>query len=338
MGKLDESVKKDRLREVSMEIVVGAFMFFILLALAVLTIVLSRENFLAPSYRLEVSFPEVMGLREGDNVTTRGVVVGRVKDVRVNDRDVVVLCSLNTRLTIHQDYRAEIVASSVLGGQHLSIDTGQPDSPLLAEGTPLRGLPPVDLVHEASTAIKSIRETLVDGGVLDNLKSTMEQINRITAKLEQGEGTIGKLLSDPKVYDDLSSLSANLRDIGDRLAKGEGTLGKLLSEDATLYEDMQDIVGNLKEVSDRLADGKGTIGKLLSEDDTLYNDLSASAASIRKISESIGSGEGTLGKLATDDELYEEARLLLQEIRATVDDLRETAPITTFTSIFFGAF
>ena len=39
-----------------------------------------------------------------------------------------------------------------------------------------------------------------------------------------------------------------------------------------------------------------------------------------------------------DDELYEEAKLLLQEIRATVDDFRETTPITTFTSVFFGAF
>jgi hypothetical protein len=56
------------------------------------------------------------------------------------------------------------------------------------------------------------------------------------------------------------------------------------------------------------------------------------------VTETISSGEGTLGKLARDDELYEEAKLLLHEIRAAVDDIREVTPITTFTSIFFGAF
>ncbi|MBN2560002.1 MAG: hypothetical protein JXQ75_03630, partial [Phycisphaerae bacterium] len=58
----------------------------------------------------------------------------------------------------------------------------------------------------------------------------------------------------------------------------------------------------------------------------------------REVATKLNSGEGTLGKLAQDDELYEEAKRLLHELRATVDDFRETAPITTFTSIFFGAF
>ena len=45
-----------------------------------------------------------------------------------------------------------------------------------------------------------------------------------------------------------------------------------------------------------------------------------------------------LGKLLADDELYLQFEALLREGRATVDDMRETSPVTTFTSIFFGAF
>ena len=39
-----------------------------------------------------------------------------------------------------------------------------------------------------------------------------------------------------------------------------------------------------------------------------------------------------------DDTLFVEAQLLLQEVRAAVDGYRETSPITSFTSIFFGVF
>ena len=76
----------------------------------------------------------------------------------------------------------------------------------------------------------------------------------------------------------------------------------------------------------------------MSEDDNLYRDLSAAAAAIKDVTTSISQGDGTLGKLTRDDELYQDAKLLLNEIRAAIDDLRETTPVTTFTSVFFGAF
>ena len=39
-----------------------------------------------------------------------------------------------------------------------------------------------------------------------------------------------------------------------------------------------------------------------------------------------------------DDTMYNEVNDLVGEARAAIDDFRETAPIVTFTSIFFGAF
>jgi phospholipid/cholesterol/gamma-HCH transport system substrate-binding protein len=105
-----------------------------------------------------------------------------------------------------------------------------------------------------------------------------------------------------------------------------------------VYNDLHEITSNLKDLSDRLAKGKGTMGKLLSEDDQLYTNLVAAAISIRDISATVEKGEGTIGKLVKDDKLYEEVKMTLHELRATIDDYREAAPITTFSSIFFGAF
>jgi len=303
LGKGGDIMKKSRMQETSIEVTVGAFMFMILLALGFFTIVLSRENVFRKSYAMMVVFKDVRGLREGDNVFVRGVDVGKIKTLLVEPDGVRVRVTLDQEVLMHEDYKIEILPSSVLGGRFLNIDVGSLDKPVVPAETVFQGLMPTDLIDEATRAAKLIREALDEGGIVENLKTSMAQIKEITTKLNEGEGTIGKLLTDRKVYDDIAEITTNLKD-----------------------------------VSQRLGDGKGTLGKLLSEDDTLYRDLSEAASSIREITDQIASGEGTLGKLTKDDELYEEAKLLLNELRATIDDFRETTPITTFTSIFFGAF
>lgn len=296
-------MKRSRLQETSMEVTVGAFMFMILLALGFFTIVLSRQNIFSPSYRVDVVFENVKGLREGDNVFVRGVSIGKIKTLQIKPDGVHVSVNLEQPVELHEDYAIEILPSSVLGGRYLNIYEGSHGVPEVPKGAVIKGLTPVDLIDEATKVAQTIKKALDEGKIVENLKATMAQLNEITAKMSKGEGTIGKLMMDDTVYNDLQGITANLKDISERAAKG-----------------------------------KGTIGKLLSEDDQLYNNLLEASASIKDISASIEKGDGTLGKLVKDDKLYEEAKITLHEIRAAIDDFRESAPITTFSSIFFGAF
>jgi len=296
-------MKRSRLQETSIEVTVGAFLFMVLLALGFFTIVLSRENLFARRYEMDIRFEHVLGLRQGDNVYARGVDVGKVKVMRITPDGVHVFVSLNQPVEVREGYRIEILPSSVLGGRYLSIFEGERDRPPLPQDSVLYGESPVDLIEEATQTVQLIKRALEEGHILENISAAMAEVKEITRRLGEGEGTLGKLLTDDSVFNDLRQVTANLRDI-----------------------------------SDRLNEGKGTLGKLLSEDDTLYRDLTAAVASVREVLESVGRGEGTLGKLTQDDELYENAKLLLNELRAAVDDFRETTPITTFTSVFFGAF
>ncbi len=296
-------MKKNRLQDTSMEVTVGAFMFMVLLTLALFTIVLSRENLFKKTYHMNVVFDSVMGLREGDNVFVRGVVVGKIKSIKIEKNGVHILASLQEAIELHEDYRIEILPSSVLGGKYLNINVGTLSAPVMDSQALLRGAPPADLVDEATRTIKSIRVALEEGKILENLQVVMADLKNVTTQLSQGEGTMGKLLMDDKIYNDLDQITTNL-----------------------------------KGISQDLADGKGTLGKLLSSDDQLYNDLSSAVASIKNITASMEKGEGTLGKIMTDDELYKDMKGLLNEARAAIDDIREAMPITTFTSIFFGAF
>jgi len=330
-------MKRSQLKDISMEVVVGAFMFMILLGLGYFTIILSYENIFREYHQLEVHFDHVRGLRQGDNVFTRGVMIGRVKALDVQRDGVRVVATLQVPVELREGYSIQILPSSVLGGQYLSVDEGPLKAPPLPEGTPLRGATPVDLMDEATGTIRSIRRSLEEGKILENLENTMAHLESVTGDLAEGRGTIGRLMKDEQIYENIAALTADLRSITSTLEKGEGTLGQLLKDDS-VYANLKGITENLAEVSQRLADGKGTLGRLLSEDDQIYQDLSEAVAAINRVAQAIDSGEGTIGRLINDDEIYEDAKLLIHEIRATIDDFRETAPITTFTSIFFGAF
>lgn len=330
-------MRKSRANEMSMEITVGAFVFMVLLALGVFTIILSTENIFRQSYELTVRFEDVMGLRSGDGVLVRGVSVGKVKALRLERDGVYVDLLLNEPVELKEDYRIETVPSSVLGGRNLQIHEGTLDAPALEAGILAQGEQPIDFIDETSRTIQAVREALEEGGVLENLRVTMEQFRQITTGLSEGQGTLGRLLANDEVYLKLETIADNLGTVSSALAEGQGTIGKLLS-DEKVYNDLTAVSGNLREISDRLAKGEGTIGKLLMEDDQLYNNLVETSSSLRNVAAAIENSEGTLGKLTMDDEIYNEVSLLIYEIRATIDDLRETSPITTFSSVFFGAF
>ena len=117
-----------------MEVMVGTFMFVVLTALCVFTILLSRENFFQKTYPFTVVFEDIMGLRDGDNVVVRGMTVGKVKSMVMQPDGVHVIAALTQPLFLKTDYRAEVVATSVLGGRHLQVHEGKLDSPPLPQG------------------------------------------------------------------------------------------------------------------------------------------------------------------------------------------------------------
>ena len=84
-------------------------------------------------------------------------------------------------------------------------------------------------------------------------------------------------------------------------------------------------------------DGEGTIGKLLTKDD-VYDNLKETTDDVRVVAAAVRNGQGSLGRLLMDDELYQQIKTALSIVQRALEEYREAAPITTFTSVFFGAF
>jgi phospholipid/cholesterol/gamma-HCH transport system substrate-binding protein len=363
---------RQRLKEVRLELIVGAFVFIVFLMLGAFTIMLTRENIFRKKYIVEVMFKNISSLRDGDNVVVRGMPIGKVKELDLKRDGIKVVCSLDEPVQIREDYKIRIISTSVLGGKALQIDQGSDSSPLVPEHERLKGADPVDLVDEASEVVAQIRRALDEGKVIENVKASAESLREITQKINSGEGLVGRLLNDATVADDFKALStqmrevagrierqegtlgkllgaddalytnltatvASLKTVSERMERGEGTLGRLLSSDDTIYRDLQAAVASVKTVAERLEKGEGTVGKLLSPDDTLYQDLRDTVASLKSTSEKIDKGVGTIGKLINEDTVYQDLKVTVKELNAFIQDYRETAPVVSFGSLLVGA-
>ena len=313
-------------------------MMTVLLGLAYFTIILSREAWFQQKQTIEIVFEHVMGLREGDAVVCRGMPVGKVQGLTINDDGVHVIARLDSPVALRKDYTISIVTVSILGGRHMEIEVGSAEENELGPQELYIGKPPTDLMSDAADVVAVLRRTLVDEGAMDNLEIATRELRTMIERVARGEGTVGKLLSsDSTLFDDLQSSVASLKELTARLENGEGTLGKLMSSDATMYDDLAAAAASVREVAQKLEMGESSLGRLMVDDAEVYEDLAAAVASLKQIAARLENGEGLIGKLTTDDELYEEIKGTVSELRAGIEDMRESSPVTTFTSIFFGA-
>jgi hypothetical protein len=123
-----------------------------------------------------------------------------------------------------------------------------------------------------------------------------------------------------------------------KLERGEGTIGKLLVEEElytqafSAVKGMNDSMKNFTEIAQRINSGEGTAGKLLN-DPALYNELHDTMVNLKEITRKINSGEGTIGKLVNEDKLYRDAISTLKKTEKAMEGLQDTGPISVIGSV-----
>ncbi len=68
----------------------------------------------------------------------------------------------------------------------------------------------------------------------EKMEDLIDGINNITTKINEGKGSIGKLVNKDEMIDNLTGALTSLNKIADKIERGEGTLGKLVNEDETV--------------------------------------------------------------------------------------------------------
>src|ERR1700685_472309 len=193
----------------------GAFIIATLAILAVgIFIIGDRQYLFSDTYRLKAQFATVVGLDEGAEVRVGGVHSGSVRrvDLPKNPTDkITVLMDLarSTHDIIKQDSVAAIQTEGLLGNEYVSISFGSAQGLNVRDGDTISSQPPLviaDLIAKTAVILESSKEAISNTTVATaNLKS-------ITAKIDDGQGTIGALINDKKMYTELDQTTVGMRD------------------------------------------------------------------------------------------------------------------------------
>jgi phospholipid/cholesterol/gamma-HCH transport system substrate-binding protein len=282
------------------ELRVGLFVLVALLVIAVGIFYVTGTGFLGPKYRLRTYLPEVAGVTNGAPVRLDGVDIGNVESIRIvphspghvpeKSRNIELLMRLDKRFQsdILTDSTAKLVTEGLLGNRYVNITRG------------FTGVPLKENQEVPGTAEQALSD------VMASMQGLTVDIHDVIARLESGQGTLGKLLTDDQAYKNLNGLLAKGNEMVGDIQKGRGTLGKLVSSDE-MYSKANTTLDNVNGVVSDARAGKGTIGKLLN-DPTLYDEAKKAIENGDAMIGDVRNGKGSLGKLATDDELYNKLR------------------------------
>lgn len=161
------------------------------------------------------------------------------------------------------------------------------------------------------------------------LTGLMEEATKLATEARSGQGALGLLVSDPALAKDIADTASRVTSIVQKIDEGRGLAGMLVNDEA-VAEDVRNTIGSVSR-------GEGTIGALFVRPE-VYDNVRAITDDLAIISNQLRTGQGSLGRLFMEDEIYQEVKRALQIVSRSLEEYREAAPITTFTSVFFSAF
>jgi phospholipid/cholesterol/gamma-HCH transport system substrate-binding protein len=141
----------------------------------------------------------------------------------------------------------------------------------------------------------------------------LNNTRQITEQIQQGRGTVGRLLFDDTLYN--TALSAVVG-----LQAGTAELKTTVLEAKSMMTNANSIVTGINS-------GQGTLGKL-AKDEALYRETTLAMSNMREILEKVNKGQGSVGKLVNDDSFYKNVKVSLQKLDKATEGLEDQGPLS----------
>lgn len=325
-----------------------------LAAMAILVVVLflitGKGKLFAGTAHVYTYMGDSAALSEGSPVTLNGIAVGTVKKIDLSgsydpSRIIKVDMEIQDEMmsSIPVDSLTAISAANVLGSKFINIKKGK--SPrTIKPGAELPSLDVADfedVVKQGYAILKSLQgmvarvdrivglvedgkgsigKLLVNDDLYKQIMAIMGEAQKITAALTSDKGTIGKLLYDPALYSDVRTSVAKLDSLLTGLQQGQGTAGKFL-KDPAVYDETRKAIVDVRQLLADLNAGKGTAGKLLKSDE-LHSQMVATISKIDVMLDKMNAGQGTIGQLLVNQQLYDNLSGATREMNGLMKDFR----------------
>lgn len=271
----------------------------------IFAIVIAKGFFMfSDNQTLYIVFDNVKGLQVGEPVAYNGVKIGKVSDIQLTERNVIVKTDIWQYDFLKTTMSASIDMKEITGGKQINLICLQSDNlSELKNGDTLIGINRPDLtdlisdfsnmkddisnlLKKADISITSIHDFLGDTTFKNKIFHSVENAENILAEINAitQSGKPNKIINDiKKTVTDLNNLiSENKGTVKEIIVTSKMTIDKL-NEFATLSNDNKDdinaIIQNLKNITSNLNNKNSIAGKIINDKelsnklDSILNDL-----------------------------------------------------------------
>ena len=265
----------------------GIFIFFgtVLLVLSIFLLG-SKEKLFTRTSEVKAYFTQIEGLKSGAPVRLSGYDIGSVSSISFagdSTARVEVKMRIDNALKhfIHIDSEAAIETEGLVGKKIVTITPGSANTAEISDGGIIRSKNPVNI-----SAIMEETES-----IMGNINNLTKEFSEIFAKINQGEGSIGKLVNDDQLY----KSAVNVTQSADR--------------------SMSIITKRLDEIADIIVKTSASMKSIVGNIDSATMD-------VRNLVHKVNKGEGVLGSLIGDKKIADSVRTMLKNLVKTSDDAR----------------
>ncbi|MGK9475335.1 MlaD family protein [Melioribacter sp. OK-6-Me] len=265
----------------------GLFIFIgtVLLVISIFLIG-NRENLFTSTIEIRTYFDQIEGLKPGAPVRLSGYDIGSVSNISLvggKDGNVEVVMRIDNDLVhfIRLDSEASIETEGLVGKKIVTISPGSADQPVIKNGGIIKSKNPLNL----SVIMEQTESTI------SYLKDLTKDLAEIVAKVNKGEGTIGKIVNDDRLYESAVSITKNA--------------------DRSLTQ----VTKRLTDVSDIIVEMTGSIKSIISNVDSAIYD-------VKRVVDKVDRGEGVLGVLVSDQKMADSLKQVISNLTRTSDEAR----------------
>ncbi|GBD92938.1 mce related protein [bacterium BMS3Abin05] len=264
------------------ELFIGIGMTLATLVVIVGVLYLSNSNFLKKGLGIDVIVPEAGDLTTGDDVFMRGVKIGSVKNISIQNNSVDVHLKIEKIKKIPSDSKFVIEQKNILGEKMVTIQPGiskkyLPDMAVVP-GTIDKGLSKItgkaellsDQILELVRQTQRLLDNQNDESIPYGMKHLNQSIREVESVLAQNKDQIHTIIENLKAgsqqFKALHDTSKqSVARVLQNLEENTTKLSQLLTRTHRAAESLDSILTFINK-------GQGTLGKLVKED-SLYNHM-----------------------------------------------------------------
>ncbi len=214
------------------------------------------------TYDLNIKFDDVSGLPVKAPVKLAGVEVGKVKKIKIEGEDVIVVAEIHDGVAIRKGAQFSVVMTGIIGSKYLKIVQGLPGAAVLTPDSYIDGVNdvPMDvMISQTMGSIKEFVDSVNNNGQMGaQLNQTMNELRQLSINLNQMIAAMRPYLTSSVQNLDVATekLSALLTSIN----QGDGVIGSLL-KDQEMKEEVKQTVADLRSTMSEVRTVVGKMGK-----------------------------------------------------------------------------